>query len=121
MDDARILLGVHYHGYGNWEKIRNDRRLGLLHKIAAAGTPAGETYLPRAPNLDARVNALLRKVDLMLLFPKKTVSKYYHHDIIKFSLCPTSFDFFGSAEDDAMIYFHFRKQKLKAYLSSQWL
>ncbi|KAI5060455.1 hypothetical protein GOP47_0024875 [Adiantum capillus-veneris] len=73
VDDARILLGVHYHGYGNWEKIRNDPRLGLYHKIAALGVPAGETYLPRAPNLDARVNALLKKEAESDTLPTKSV------------------------------------------------
>lgn len=73
VDDARILLGVHYHGYGNWEKIRNDPRLGLHHKIAPLGCPAGETYLPRAPNLDARVNALLRKEADSETLPTKSV------------------------------------------------
>ncbi|KAH7426872.1 hypothetical protein KP509_10G020300 [Ceratopteris richardii] len=73
VDDARILLGVHYHGYGNWEKIRNDPRLGLYHKIAPLGVPAGETYLPRAPNLDARVNALLKKEAETEITPNKAV------------------------------------------------
>ncbi|GLJ30893.1 hypothetical protein SUGI_0614590 [Cryptomeria japonica] len=61
VDDARLLLGVHYHGYGNWEKIRTDHRLGLTGKIAPAGLSASETFLPRAPHLDARASALLRK------------------------------------------------------------
>eukprot|EP01018_Ginkgo_biloba_P030142 Gb_35181 [translate_table: standard] len=62
VDDARLLLGIHYHGYGNWEKIRTDSRLGLAGKIAPAGLSASETFLPRAPHLDARASALLRKV-----------------------------------------------------------
>lgn len=62
MDDARLLLGVHYHGLGNWEKIRTDDRLGLSDKIAPAGMSAAETSLPRANHLDARATALLRKV-----------------------------------------------------------
>ncbi|KAH9308367.1 hypothetical protein KI387_036278, partial [Taxus chinensis] len=61
VDDARLLLGVHYHGYGNWEKIRTDCRFGLAGKIAPAGLSASETFLPRAPHLDARASALLRK------------------------------------------------------------
>lgn len=76
VDDARILLGVHYHGYGSWEKIRNDPRLGLHHKIAPLGCPAGETYLPRAPNLDARVNALLRKVSWFVQTASLEFKKY---------------------------------------------
>ncbi|XP_077251792.1 protein CHROMATIN REMODELING 5-like isoform X2 [Tasmannia lanceolata] len=61
VDDARLLLGVHYHGFGNWEKIRLDSRLGLMKKIAPATVGNGETFLPRAPNLDQRASALLRK------------------------------------------------------------
>ncbi|XP_068658521.1 protein CHROMATIN REMODELING 5-like isoform X2 [Aristolochia californica] len=61
VDDARLLLGVHYHGFGNWEKIRLDTTLGLTRKIAPATLGNGETFLPRAPNLDQRASALLKK------------------------------------------------------------
>lgn len=61
VDDAKLLLGIHYHGYGNWEKIRTDSMLCLTGKIAPAGLSASETFLPRAPHLDARASALLRK------------------------------------------------------------
>ncbi|KAJ9146561.1 hypothetical protein P3X46_028810 [Hevea brasiliensis] len=59
IDDARFLLGVHYHGFGNWEKIRLDERLGLSKKIAPVELQHHETFLPRAPNLRDRANALL--------------------------------------------------------------
>ncbi|KAE8710591.1 Protein CHROMATIN REMODELING 5 [Hibiscus syriacus] len=59
IDDARLLLGIHYHGFGNWEKIRLDDRLGLTKKIAPAELQHHETFLPRAPNLKERGNALL--------------------------------------------------------------
>ncbi|CAK7331164.1 unnamed protein product [Dovyalis caffra] len=59
IDDARLLLGIHYHGFGNWEKIRLDERLGLSKKIAPAELQHHETFLPRAPNLKDRANALL--------------------------------------------------------------
>ncbi|XP_020108708.1 protein CHROMATIN REMODELING 5 isoform X2 [Ananas comosus] len=61
VDDARLLLGIHYHGYGNWEKIRLDPRLCLGRKIAPATLGERETFLPRAPNLDNRASALLQK------------------------------------------------------------
>eukprot|EP00850_Spirogloea_muscicola_P020496 SM000218S06592 [mRNA] locus=s218:55963:63493:+ [translate_table: standard] len=60
VDDAHLLLGIYYHGFGNWEAIRLDSRLGLADKIAPLGTLASETSLPRASNLDARANSLLR-------------------------------------------------------------
>ncbi|KAK4780663.1 hypothetical protein SAY87_016769 [Trapa incisa] len=59
IDDARLLLGIHYHGFGNWESIRLDGRLGLVKKIAPAELQHHETFLPRAPNLKDRANALL--------------------------------------------------------------
>ncbi|CAK9314221.1 unnamed protein product [Citrullus colocynthis] len=59
IDDARLLLGVHYHGFGNWEKIRLDEKLGLMKKIAPVELQHHETFLPRAPNLRDRANALL--------------------------------------------------------------
>ncbi|XVF19340.1 hypothetical protein REPUB_Repub11eG0102300 [Reevesia pubescens] len=59
VDDARLLLGIHYHGFGNWEKIRLDERLGLTKKIAPVELQHHETFLPRAPNLKERANALL--------------------------------------------------------------
>jgi len=61
-----LLLGVHYHGFGNWEKIRLDERLGLLKKIAPAELQTHETFLPRAPNLKDRASALLEMVPEVL-------------------------------------------------------
>lgn len=60
-DDARLLLGIHWYGYGNWEKIRLDSKLGLTTKIAPSTLGERETFLPRAPNLDNRASALLQK------------------------------------------------------------
>lgn len=62
VDDARLLLGIYYHGFGNWEKIRVDDRLGLTKKIAPVELQHHETFLPRAPNLKERANALLEMV-----------------------------------------------------------
>ncbi|KAI4386227.1 hypothetical protein MLD38_004177 [Melastoma candidum] len=59
IDDARLLLGIHYHGFSNWERIRLDERLGLTKKIAPVELQHHETFLPRAPNLRDRANALL--------------------------------------------------------------
>lgn len=62
VDDARLLLGIYYHGFGNWEKIRLDEKLGLTKKIAPVELQHHETFLPRAPNLKERANALLEMV-----------------------------------------------------------
>lgn len=61
-DDARLLLGIHYHGFGNWEKIRLDEKLGLLKKIAPMELQHHETFLPRAPQLKERASQLLEMV-----------------------------------------------------------
>ncbi|XP_043690577.1 protein CHROMATIN REMODELING 5 isoform X3 [Telopea speciosissima] len=61
VDDARLLVGIHSHGFGNWEKIRLDPRLGLTKKIAPVELGKLETFLPRAPNLDQRASLLLKK------------------------------------------------------------
>ncbi|KAM7273611.1 hypothetical protein ACFE04_028275 [Oxalis oulophora] len=62
IDDARLLLGIYYHGFGNWENIRLDERLGLTKKIAPVELQHHETFLPRAPNLKERANLLLEMV-----------------------------------------------------------
>jgi len=62
VDDARLLIGIYFHGFGNWEKIRLDERLGLTKKIAPVELQHHETFLPRAPNLKDRANALLEQV-----------------------------------------------------------
>ncbi|XP_075520131.1 protein CHROMATIN REMODELING 5-like [Primulina tabacum] len=58
-DDARLLLGIHYHGFGNWEKVRLDETLGLTKKIAPVELQHHETFLPRAPQLKERAAQLL--------------------------------------------------------------
>ena len=40
-----LLLGVHKHGLGNWEKLREDEDLGLTNKIAES--TAEETEKPK--------------------------------------------------------------------------
>ncbi|XP_059288014.1 protein CHROMATIN REMODELING 5 isoform X1 [Lycium ferocissimum] len=59
-DDARLLLGIHYHGFGNWENIRLDEKLGLMKKIAPVELQHHETFLPRAPQLKERASQLLQ-------------------------------------------------------------
>ncbi|KAL3529982.1 hypothetical protein ACH5RR_009304 [Cinchona calisaya] len=58
-EDARLLLGIYYHGFGNWEKIRLDEKLGLSKKIAPVELQHHETFLPRAPQLKERGSQLL--------------------------------------------------------------
>ncbi|KAK7304940.1 hypothetical protein VNO77_42834 [Canavalia gladiata] len=74
IDDARLLLGVYYHGFGNWENIRLDERLGVTKKIAPVELQHHETFLPRAPNLRDRANALLEQ-ELVSLGVKNVCSK----------------------------------------------
>jgi len=58
-DDAMLLVGVVTHGYGNWEKIRNDNSLGLKTKLGGPGAGAG---LPTGSQTSQRVEALLKAI-----------------------------------------------------------
>lgn len=44
-EDSMLLLGVHKHGYGNWELIGKDKDLGLIGKIL--DTDPARTDLPK--------------------------------------------------------------------------
>lgn len=37
-DDSRLLLGIHEHGYGNWELIKTDPELKLTDKVSDSNT-----------------------------------------------------------------------------------
>ncbi|KAK3266144.1 hypothetical protein CYMTET_25208 [Cymbomonas tetramitiformis] len=64
VDDAMLLLGVHTHGFGVWEKVRTDAELGLMSKIAAPGTAqaAMKGGLPKAAQLETRAAMLLKRL-----------------------------------------------------------
>ncbi|XP_047321306.1 protein CHROMATIN REMODELING 5 isoform X2 [Impatiens glandulifera] len=75
-DDAKLLLGIYYHGFGNWEKIRLDERLGLMKKIAPVELQHHETFLPRAPNLNDRASQLLEmEAEGKIKRPRKPTKK----------------------------------------------
>ncbi|KAF5751614.1 Chromatin remodeling complex subunit isoform 1 [Tripterygium wilfordii] len=74
IDDARLLLGIHYHGFDSWEKIRLDECLCLTKKIAPAELQHHETFLPRAPNLKDHASALL-EMELAAIGGKGTNAK----------------------------------------------
>ncbi|KAL3518862.1 hypothetical protein ACH5RR_021451 [Cinchona calisaya] len=78
-DDARLLLGIHYHGFGNWEKIRLDEKLGLSKKIAPVELQHHETFLPRAPQLKERGSQLL-EMELVAIGGKNSNVKMGHKD-----------------------------------------
>ncbi|KAI3461152.1 hypothetical protein Pfo_017815 [Paulownia fortunei] len=73
-DDARLLLGIHYHGFGNWEKIRLDEKLGLAKKIAPVELQHHETFLPRAPQLKERASQLL-EMEVVAVGGKNSIVK----------------------------------------------
>lgn len=81
-DDARLLLGIHYHGFGNWEKIRLDEKLGLVKKIAPVELQHHETFLPRAPNLNERASQLL-EMELVAVGPKNSNAKVNRKTLLK--------------------------------------
>jgi chromodomain-helicase-DNA-binding protein 1 len=51
-EDAMLLLGVHRHGFGNWQAIQQDKSLGLSKKIAET---EDDPQLPKGPDLKKRV------------------------------------------------------------------
>lgn len=63
-DDAMLLLGIYYHGFGRWEDIRLDSRLGLEMKMAppASQVQDDSKHLPKSSQLRTRVMALLKKI-----------------------------------------------------------
>ncbi|GMH36548.1 hypothetical protein BSKO_04416 [Bryopsis sp. KO-2023] len=62
-DDAMLLLGSYFHGIGSWEAISNDVRLNLSRKLdGAVNGDAGGALGPKSTSLDARVVALLKKI-----------------------------------------------------------
>ncbi|KAG9142953.1 hypothetical protein Leryth_006227 [Lithospermum erythrorhizon] len=74
-DDARLLLGIYHYGFGNWEKIRLDGKLGLIKKIAPVELQHHETFLPRAPQLKERSSQLLQ-MEIMAVGGKQASNKF---------------------------------------------
>src|SRR5512138_1076406 len=58
-----LLLGVHRHGFGNWDAIRDDKSLGLQKKISSSPSDS----LPKANDLKKRVEWQFSIVTSMLL------------------------------------------------------
>ena len=56
VDDAKLLLGVYEHGFGNWENIKNDPNLGLSNKIL----PLDRSLKPQISHLQTRVEHLFK-------------------------------------------------------------
>ncbi|KDD76188.1 hypothetical protein H632_c322p2, partial [Helicosporidium sp. ATCC 50920] len=64
--DAALVLGVHLHGLGHWERLAEDPTLGLGGFLAAAvagGNEAEVPSLPKPSHLETRAQALLRQLD----------------------------------------------------------
>ncbi|GIL73203.1 hypothetical protein Vretifemale_3383 [Volvox reticuliferus] len=70
-EDALLLLGVHLHGMGHWDKVAFDEALrphladklaGAVGGSAAREDAAGKDGLPKASHLETRALGLLRKM-----------------------------------------------------------
>ncbi|RKP23044.1 P-loop containing nucleoside triphosphate hydrolase protein, partial [Syncephalis pseudoplumigaleata] len=60
-DDACLLVGIHRHGFGAWERIRDDKELQLDKKIFGDERNAqGERRTPGSTHLQRRADNLLR-------------------------------------------------------------
>uniref|UniRef100_A0A8D0H1E3 Chromodomain helicase DNA binding protein 2 n=1 Tax=Sphenodon punctatus TaxID=8508 RepID=A0A8D0H1E3_SPHPU len=55
-EDSRLLLGIHEHGYGNWELMKTDPELKLSDKIL----PVETDKKPQGKQLQARADYLLK-------------------------------------------------------------
>ncbi|XP_069481172.1 chromodomain-helicase-DNA-binding protein 2 isoform X2 [Ambystoma mexicanum] len=55
-EDSRLLLGIHEHGYGNWEQIKTDPELNLAEKIL----PTETDKKPQSKHLQSRADYLLK-------------------------------------------------------------
>ena len=69
MDDAKLHVGIHEHGLGNWESICSDLELGLSNKIL----PTNKSMKPQGSHLQTRVEYLLK---LLQEEAKKKASRY---------------------------------------------
>ncbi|KAL6774468.1 hypothetical protein ACKKBG_A25100 [Auxenochlorella protothecoides x Auxenochlorella symbiontica] len=75
--DACLLVGVHRHGIGHWDRLIEDPELGLESWLVnAVGPPSAEgreagTAMPKASFLETRVHALLRQLEKMHRRPVK--------------------------------------------------
>jgi hypothetical protein len=50
IDDSMLLLGCFLHGVGNWERLADDKSLGLASKLAGAvkdGPKVGDKAFPQ--------------------------------------------------------------------------
>uniref|UniRef100_A0A3P8UY20 Chromodomain helicase DNA binding protein 2 n=1 Tax=Cynoglossus semilaevis TaxID=244447 RepID=A0A3P8UY20_CYNSE len=55
-DDVQLLLGIHEHGFGNWDLIKTDPDMKLADKIL----PDDSSKKPQAKQLQARAEYLLK-------------------------------------------------------------
>ena len=51
VDDAMLLLGAYLYGFGQWNKLSTDEKLGLQNKIFGAGQPTSAQLNTRAESL----------------------------------------------------------------------
>jgi len=72
-DDAMLLMGVHLHGLGSFEKIANDPGLGLEEKLGAKKPEAGggDSKLPKGSHLETRALGLLKKMEALMRKPPR--------------------------------------------------
>ena len=59
-DDAKLLIGVYRHGFGQWKEIANDEELGLKKLLESIVEKKNEaTFLPKELHLGRRVENVL--------------------------------------------------------------
>ena len=59
-DDAMVLVGIHRHGFGSWDKVLGDEGLNISEKMEQSVEP--NTKNTPEGHLQHRANALLRRL-----------------------------------------------------------
>lgn len=85
-DDAMLLVGAYVHGFGNWEAIQKDARLGLEGKFfldeGKKGEDAANRPIPNAIHLVRRGDfllGLLREYDEKIQTYEKDLKRKHGH------------------------------------------
>ena len=78
VDDAKLLVGVYEHGWGNWESIRDDPNLGLSNKML----PDDSSAKPQGSHLQTRVEYLLKLIHAEAIEKMRTKKKVCGEKVI---------------------------------------
>jgi len=79
VDDAKLLVGVYEHGWGNWDSIRDNPNLGLSNKIL----PKDSSAKPQGSHLQTRVEYLVKLIQAEAIEKMKIKKKVCERRIVQ--------------------------------------